>query len=156
MANIDALLAKASELGSLLARVAHGGKRILVVTHIDADGLSSGAIVFRALARKGAIVSVRAIPDLDPAVAQGSIAVSNDFLFYGRETRPVHEAIGMTYSPMIPGLSGSKDAALAALSNSGFRIKTGGRWRTIAELSMEEKKLLLDVLTSFLVSSSTG
>jgi single-stranded-DNA-specific exonuclease len=275
MANIEALLAKASELGSLLTRMAHGGKRILVVTHIDADGLSSGAIVFRALARKGAVVSVRAVPDLDPAtiealkgdsfdcyvftdlasgllgelgaafrenyfvvdhhqlpsgetrgppnvlnawnfeydggseacsatmaymlataldgenkdlahlaivgamgdrqdsgdgrsllglnrhvldqaVARGSIGVSNDFLFYGRETRPVHEAIGMTYSPMIPGLSGSKDAALAALSNSGFKVKAGGRWRTIAELSTEEKKLLLDVLTSFLVTSSTG
>src|SRR2546426_1261269 len=67
MANIEALMARASELGSLLARFAYNGKRILVVTHIDADGLSSGAIMFRALARKGAVVSVRAIPDLDPS-----------------------------------------------------------------------------------------
>ncbi len=274
MANIEALVARASELGSLLTRAAHGGKRILIVTHIDADGLSSGAIMFRALARKGAVVSVRAIPDLDPstisslkdegfdcyvftdlasglldaldaslkenyfvvdhhelppgearspnllnawnfgydggseacsatmtymfataldgenkdlahlaivgamgdrqdsgesrslvglnrhvldqAVSQGLVAVSNDFLFYGRETRPVHEAVAMTYSPLIPGLSGSKDAALASLSNAGFKVKAGGRWRTISELSNDEKKLLLDVLTSFLVSSTSG
>ena len=38
----------------------------MVVTHIDADGLSSGSIAFSALARKNFAVSVRAIPDLDP------------------------------------------------------------------------------------------
>ncbi len=274
MANIEALLAKASELGNLLLRAAHDGRRILVVTHIDADGLSSGSIVFKALARKNAVVSIRAIPDLDPAVirglkgegfeylvftdlasgllgelessmgenyfvvdhhqlpqtdgrrpnvlnawsfgydggseacsatmgymlaasidtanrdlahlavvgalgdrqdsgeghsltglngyvleqavSQGLIAVADDFIFHGRETRPVHEAIAMTYSPLIPGLSGSKDAALASLSKSGLKIKSGGRWRTLSELSSEEKKLLLDVLASFLSSSSAG
>lgn len=274
MANIEALLAKVTEVASDLASKAHNGRRMLVVTHIDADGLSSGSIMFRALAREGAVVSVRAVPDLDRAVieeirsdafdfyvftdlgsgllkdldgslpdkyvvvdhhqlppdeekrpnilnawdfgydggteacsatmayllatalgaenrdtahlavvgavgdrqdvgenhsltalnnraleeatSQGLVTVSSDFLLHGRETRPVHEAVALSYSPLIPALSGSKDFSLAALSKSGLRLKTAGRWRTLSELSGDEKQMLLDVLTSFLASSGGG
>ena len=51
--------------GSVARSSSREARRILVVTHIDADGLSSGSIAFHALAAKGAVVSVRAIPDLD-------------------------------------------------------------------------------------------
>ena len=48
-----------------LLKLAKEGKRILVVTHIDADGLCSGSIAFASLMRKGANVAVRTLPDLD-------------------------------------------------------------------------------------------
>lgn len=251
------------------------GSRFLVVTHIDADGLSSGTIAFTALARKNFAVSVRAIPDLDrhaieklkadkfdfylftdlgsgllgalsgafgerfavvdhhqvpeadsshprlinawnygydggveacsstmayafakafderenldlsalalvgalgdrqdkgkgrslgglnktavdDAVAKGLVAVSDDLLFYGRETRPVHEAIAMSNTPFISGLSGAKDAALAALSNAGFKLKEGGRWRTLGELSNDEKQKVIEVISGFIASAGQG
>ena len=274
MPEAESLTARASEASELLSRLAKERKRILVVTHIDADGLSSGSIAFQALVRLGANASVRAIPDLDPkaiealksdrfdfylftdlgsglvdqlasafgqdflivdhhqlpteyyhnpnvfnawsfgydggtevcsstmayvlavtlddenkdlspvavvgalgdrqdrgpgraltglnrraledGMEKGLIEVSKDFLFHGRETRPIHEAIAMTYTPFLTGLSGAKDASLAALSNSGFVLKEHGRWRNLAELSAEEKQKLLEILTSFVGASGDG
>ncbi len=261
--------------GEQLLELSNRGARFLVVTHIDADGLSSGSIAFSALARKNFTVSVRAIPDLDPhaieklkadrfefylftdlgtgvlpqlteafgerfavldhhqiptsdvsnprlinawsygfdggweacsstmayafakaldergnldlsalalvgalgdrqdkgegrslrglnkvalddAVSKGLVTVSNDLLFYGRETRPVHEAIAASYTPFIAGLSGAKDAALAGLSNAGFKLKEGGRWRSLGELSNEEKQKVMEVVSSFVASAGHG
>ena len=62
----------------------------------------------------------------------------------------------MSYSPFIAGLSGAKDAALAALSNSGFKLKEGGRWRTLGELSNEEKQKVLEVISGFIASAGHG
>jgi RecJ-like exonuclease len=274
MPDLEALTARASEASKLLSGLAKEKKRILVVTHIDADGLSSGSIAFQALARIGAIASVRALPDLDgraidalkndkfdfylftdlgsglidqltaafgtnylvvdhhqlspdlyvhpnvmnawgfgydggtdassatmayvvalafdegnknlspiaiigalgdrqdngpgrslaglnrkvleDALEKGLVTVSKDFLFHGRETRPIHEAIAMTYTPYIAGLSGAKDACLAALSNSGFVLKEHGRWRNLAELSDPEKQKLLEILSSFASTDGGG
>lgn len=274
MADLAALNAKASDISRLVLQKKREKKRVLVVTHIDADGLSSGAVAFHALARAGSIVSVRAIPDLDMRALEnlrsdkfdfylftdlgsglvselaasfgenfavidhhqlppedgarpnvlnawtfgydggveacsatmayvlalaidednrdlstlsivgalgdrqdsgesraltglnrravedaqelGLVEVSKDFLFHGRETRPIHEAVAMTYSPFIPGLSGAKDASLAALSSAGLALKERGRWRHLAELSTEEKQKLLEVLTAYAGSSGGG
>ncbi len=273
--DLTALMARSRWEAEHLVELSNRGARILVVTHIDADGLSSGSIAFSALARKNFAVSVRAIPDLDlPAieklkadgfefylftdlgsgllaelssafgegfavidhhqvqeedsshprllnawnygydgggeassstmayafakaldergnldlsalalvgalgdrqdksegrslgglnklalddsVSKGLVSVSKDLLFYGRETRPVHEAIAMSYSPYIAGLSGAKDAALAGLSKSGFKLKEGGRWRTLGELSDEEKGKVIEVVSGFIASAGHG
>jgi single-stranded-DNA-specific exonuclease len=273
--DLPGLMARAKREAEHLSILSNHGARFLVVTHIDADGLSSGSIAFTALARKNFAVSVRAIPDLDPraierlkadkfdfylftdlgsgllgalsgafgdrfavvdhhqvpepdsshprlinawnygydggveacsstmayafakafderenldlsalamvgalgdrqdkgdgrslgglnkvavddAVSKGLVAVSNDLLFYGRETRPVHEAIAMSYTPFISGLSGAKDASLAALSNAGFKLKEGGRWRTLGELSNDEKQKVIEVISGFIASAGQG
>jgi len=269
------LLARARLEGDRIVDLSSRGARILVVTHIDADGLSSGSIAFAALARRNVGVTVRAIPDidnkaieklkadnfdyylftdlgtgvlgslsaafgeaflvvdhhqipegdvghprllnawnfgydggseacsstmayafaraldehgnkdlsalalvgalgdrqdrgdgrsmrglnrlaLDDAVSAGLVSLSDDLLFFGRETRPVHEAIAMSYTPMIAGLSGAKDSALAALTNSGFKLKEGGRWRTLGELSNEEKQKVIEVIAGFIASAGHG
>lgn len=271
----SALIARAGQETEKLLELSNRGARILVVTHIDADGISSGSLAFAALARKSFAVSVRALPDLDPraidrlradkfdfylftdlgsgllpelsaafgdrflvldhhqvpgtesshprllnawnfgydggdeassstmayafakaldnrgnqdlsplalvgalgdrqdkgdarslvglnkvavddAVSNGFVTLGKDLLFFGRETRPVHEAIAMSNSPFIAGLSGAKDAALAALSNSGFKLKDGGRWRTLGELSNEEKQKVIEVISSFIASAGQG
>jgi single-stranded-DNA-specific exonuclease len=273
--DIAGLLARFRTEAAHLIDLSNKGDRILVVTHLDADGLSSGSIAFSALARKDFAVSVRAVPDLDPrgierlkadgfdfylftdlgsgllqeisaafgdsfvvidhhqipegeaghprlinawnygydggteacsstmayafakamdesgnmdlsavalvgavgdrqdkgagrslsglnkaalddALSKGLVSSSNDLLFFGRETRPVHEAIAMSYSPFIAGLSGAKDAALAAMTNSGFKLKEGGRWRTLGELSNEEKQKVIEVISGFIASAGHG
>lgn len=274
MGDLAALSSRATVVSGVLSTLRRQKKRILVVTHIDADGLSSGSVAFHALARSGAIVSVRAIPDLDiraleslkadrsdfylftdlgsglipeltkafgeaflvvdhhqlppehamlpnvlnawgfgfdggveassstmaymlaiaidernrdlsllaiigalgdrqdsgdgrsltglnkkalgDSIEGGFVEVTKDFLFHGRETRPIHEAIAMTYTPFIPGLSGAKDSTLAALSGAGLSLKDRGRWRNLAELSTEEKQKLLEVLTAYIGSNGGG
>src|SRR5215472_17229610 len=65
MADFEGLQARYRELSPKIMELVRSGKRILVVTHIDADGLCSGSIAFASLMRRGANVSVRTIPDLD-------------------------------------------------------------------------------------------
>src|SRR5437667_11283446 len=274
MANFDELLNRYDELSRNLMNSMKDGKKFVVVTHIDADGLCSGAMTFVALARRGATVSGRTVPDLDPktievlreerydfyiftdlgstlvnelalaldnrflvldhhelpevsarnpavvnawqyeydggteacsstmayyfaraldysnndlaylsvvgaladrqdvgegrsltglnrkaleeAQSSGLLLVSKDLLFYGRETRPLHEAIATSSSPFIKGLSGSKDAALAALVKAGVRMKESAKWRTLAELSSREEKKVTEVVASFLAPAGGG
>lgn len=249
-------------------RLAAQGNKFLVLTHIDADGLASGSIIFSALSRLGADVTVRSIPDLDrrrikelrqqdndfvvftdlaatlgaeleealdgrflaidhhqipeeyatkpyflnawqygydggkeacsstmayffasavdlpnkdlshlavigaladrqdsgpgrsliglnrraleDAESAGLIRVAKDLAFTGRETRPIHESIALTTSPFLPGLSGSKDAVLATLLQAGIPIKEGSRWRTVSELTSDEKMKVTELIAGAL------
>ena len=268
MADLEGLLARYRSLVPDVTRVIRSGKRILIVTHIDADGLCSGSAMFAALMRKGANVTLRSVPDLDsrtiaeleaqnfdfyiftdlgstlvdeieaafqrrylvldhhqiqekdaenPSVvsawrygfdggneacssamayffafaldptnedlstlavvgaladrqdagpgrsltgmnraamedaqARGLLTAKKDLMFTGRETRPIHEAVALTSTPFLKGLTGSKDAVLAALHQSGLTLKDGGTWRTISSLSPEEKMKLTEVIASTL------
>jgi len=268
VADLEGLLTRYRSLVPGLASLIRSGKRILIVTHIDADGLCSGSTVFAALTRKGANATLRVVPDLDPvaiaelgaqnfgfyiftdlgstlieeieaalpgryiaidhhqisdkdagnpsvvnawrygfdggneacssamayffasaldptnddlsslavvgaladrqdsgpgrsltglnraamedAQARGLLTVTKDLMFTGRETRPIHEAIALTSAPFLKGLTGSKDAVLAALHQSGLILKDGGTWRTISSLSPEEKMMLTEVIASTL------
>jgi RecJ-like exonuclease len=268
MADLEGLLARYKSLAPDVMKIVRSGKRILVVTHIDADGLCSGSIVFAALMRKGANAVLRSVPDLDqksiaslgahgfdfyvftdlastlvdeldatfhgrylvldhhqipeedagnPSVvnawrygfdggnescssamayffasaldasnddlsplavvgaladrqdagpgrsltgmnraamedaqARGLLAVTKDLMFTGRETRPIHEAIALTSTPFLKGLTGSKDAVLAALHQSGMVLKDGGTWRTISSLTPDEKMKLTEVIAGTL------
>jgi len=271
MADLEGLAARCELLARETLKLASQGKRLLIATHVDADGLASGSIVFRALVRKRADIALRSLPDLDPtrirtladagydfyiftdlasalveelesafdgrfliidhhqlaetdltkssvlnawqygldggreacsstmaytfatamdqtntdlsylavvgavadrqdggrgrsltalnrvalddAVRAGLVAVSNDLTLTGRQTRPVHEALALTSSPYLPGLSGSKDTALSALVQAGMKLQDGARWRTISELSPEEKMKLTEVVAGAIASS---
>ena len=268
MPDFEGLIARYRKLSPEVLQVARSGKRILIVTHIDADGLCSGSIVFAALMRKGANAAVRAIPDLDRATiaqleaakfdfyvftdlastliaelrsvfgerylvldhhqlpeedagdpsvvnawtygydggkeacssamahffacvldptnddlsplavvgaladrqdagpgrsltglnrsaveaaqSRGLLTVAKDLMFTGRETRPIHEAIALTSTPYLKGLTGSKDAVLAALHQSGLDLKDGGTWRTISSLSADEKMRVTELVAKML------
>ncbi|MDG7010521.1 MAG: DHH family phosphoesterase [Nitrososphaerota archaeon] len=268
MADLEGLMQRYQTVVPRVMESVFGGKRILVVTHIDADGLCSGSVIFSALMRKGANATLRTVPDLDPktvgelasqgydlyifvdlastlvseieaalggkyividhheiaegdrdnrsvvnawafgydggreacsstmayffAVAldpsnsdlsllavvgaladrqdsgpgrsltglnraalevaqrRGLVTVSNDLMFTGRETRPVHEAVALTSTPYLKGLTGSKDAVLAVLHQSGLALKEGGAWRTISSLSADEKRKLTEVVAGAL------
>ena len=264
MPDVEGLLTRYESIARDITRLAQSGKKMLVVTHIDADGLTSGAIVFTCLTRAGANVAVRCVPDLDSSLIKelesqkydlyiftdlastlvpeleeafdgrflvidhhqlsdesmekptvvnawkygfdggkeassasmayffavaasvlnrdlaplavvgavadrqdvgpnrslmglnraaledaqsgGLVTVSRDLLFTGRETRPIHEAVALTSTPYLTGLTGSKDAALAVLHQAGLRLKDGGSWRTISSLDSDEKMKLTEVI----------
>lgn len=53
-----------------LRSVVENGSEIAVITHLDADGITSGSIIATALKRMGARYSVRAVSDMNPSVLE--------------------------------------------------------------------------------------
>ena len=89
---------------------------------------------------------------VEDGLSSGSIRVDSDLVLYGRETRPIHRALAYTTSPYLPNLSGREDNCLTLLSNSGIPVKEGDRFRTVADLSQNEKKKMLDAIIGYLAS----
>jgi len=89
---------------------------------------------------------------VEDAVNAGVLEVQTDLLFFGRETRPIHEALARTTNPFIPDISGEEDKSLAFLVNLGIKPKHGDKWRALRDLSDEEKKTLLSAITDHLIS----
>jgi single-stranded-DNA-specific exonuclease len=90
------------------------------------------------------------------AVKSGFLEVEKDLLFFGRETRPIHEALGRTTNPFIPDISGEEDKSLAFLVNLGIKPKSNDKWRALRDLSEEEKKTLLSAIADHMVSKGLG
>lgn len=62
-----------------LRSVVEKGSEIAVITHLDADGITSGSIVARALKRMGARYSVRAVSDMNPSIVEKMKSENRDF-----------------------------------------------------------------------------
>ena len=62
-----------------LRSVVENTSEIAVVTHLDADGITSGSIVASALRRMGARYSVRAVSDMNPSVIEKMKTDNRDF-----------------------------------------------------------------------------
>ena len=73
-----------------------------------------------------------------------------DILLFGRESRPIHESLASTSSVYLPGLTGNRDACLATLTSAGLKLRNDNRWRTISELTEDEKQILIDTVTPHL------
>ncbi|MFQ6086273.1 MAG: DHHA1 domain-containing protein [Candidatus Bathyarchaeia archaeon] len=84
------------------------------------------------------------------AVRNGFLEITEDLLLYGRETRPLSKALAYTANPFLPGLTGKEDRCVAILQSSGIPLKKGGRWRTVAGLSEDEKRKLLQAIVRFI------
>lgn len=91
---------------------------------------------------------------VDEAEKDGYISVQRDLLLPGRESRPLHIALASLVNPFIPGLSGDEDACVSFLSKLGISLKESGRWRTLADLSKEEKQMLFNELLRYLAENS--
>jgi len=89
---------------------------------------------------------------VEDAVKSGCLKVETDLLFFGRETRPIHQALARTTNPFIPEISGEEDKSLAFLINLGIKPKRNDKWRALRDLSAEEKKKLLSAIADHLVS----
>jgi len=89
---------------------------------------------------------------LDDAATSGYLQIETDLIFYGRETRPIHKALSRTTNPFIPGLSGEEDRCLGFLVNLGINLKHNDRWRTLTDLTKDEKQKLFSEIVVYLVS----
>jgi len=87
---------------------------------------------------------------VDDAVSSDSAKVDSDLVIYGRETRPIFRSLAYTTSPYLPNLSGREDNCLTLLSTAGIPIKEGDKFRTVSDLSQDEKQKLLNAIMSYL------
>jgi len=88
----------------------------------------------------------------EEAVKAGCLKVETDLLFFGRETRPIHQALACTTNPFIPGISGEEDKSLAFLTSLKIAPKHKEKWRALRDLSEKEKKALFSALAEYLNS----
>jgi len=92
---------------------------------------------------------------VEDAEKAGCLQIETDLMFFGRETRPIHQALARTTTPFIPGISGEEDKSLAFLASLGITPKKGDKWRALRDLSEDEKKRLFNALVDYLVSKGS-
>jgi RecJ-like exonuclease len=86
------------------------------------------------------------------AMSAHHVQVSTDLVFYGRETKPIFQAMSQTSDVFVPGLSGEDDKCLGFLTNLGIKIREGDRWRTVSDLTFEEKRKIASSIVKYLLS----
>ena len=146
-----------------------GGKEIsgAGVTYLVAKALDKKNIDLSPLAVVGAVADMqdknekRELDSLNSfivkdAIEAGLLKAERDLIIYGRETRPIHKALSHTMNPFMPGLSGREDNCLALLSSLSIPIKDGDRWRTIVELSNDEKKKIFSAIVEHMTSKGVS
>ena len=82
------------------------------------------------------------------------IRMDLDIMLTGRETRPIHEALAHTAFPYIEGLTWATESCYALIKNAGIKMSKDGRWRVLSEISQDEKNVILNAVSEFVVNSS--
>ena len=82
------------------------------------------------------------------------ISMDLDLMLTGRETRPIHEALAHTAFPYIEGLTWATESCYALIKNAGIKMSKDGRWRVLSEISQDEKSVILNAISEFVVNSS--
>ncbi len=82
---------------------------------------------------------------VEDAISAKILEVKKDLRLFGRATRPIH--ISLEYSdPYIPSITGNRDACFKLLVELQIPLKKGDEWRTIADLTTDERTKLVSAL----------
>lgn len=92
---------------------------------------------------------------VEDAKNSGLLKIDMDLLLFGRETRPLADALAFTSQPFIEGLTWNRDACFSLFTSCGIVLKEGGRLRTPSDLTDDEKRILLEAITRFASSQNT-
>lgn len=82
------------------------------------------------------------------------IRMDLDIMLTGRETRPIHEALAHTAFPYIEGLTWATESCYALIKNAGIKMSKNGRWRVLSEISQDEKDIILNAISEYVVNLS--
>lgn len=85
----------------------------------------------------------------ETAKKQGLLNVDIDLLLFGRETKPLADALAYTSQPYIDGLTWNRDTCYSLLKKSNVKLKEDGRWRVPAELDDDEKRRVIESIAQF-------
>jgi len=80
---------------------------------------------------------------LEEAKALGFVNVSKDLKFLG-SNKPLFKVIAYSFDPLIPSIYGNEAAAMQFLKDLGISVKIGEEWKTLKDLTNEEKARIAD------------
>jgi RecJ-like exonuclease len=80
---------------------------------------------------------------LEDAKSLGFINVVRDLKFIGSD-KPLFKVLAYSLDPLIPNIYGNEAAAMQFLKDLNIDVKRGDEWRTLKDLSEEEKARIAD------------
>lgn len=90
---------------------------------------------------------------LEEGEKQGIVREEIDIMIYRRDSKPLYQALAETYNPELPGITGSEEAALEFLKQLGIIRVESDKYKTLSQISNEDKRKLFDQLVSRLIFS---
>jgi RecJ-like exonuclease len=88
----------------------------------------------------------------EEAEKAGILIVKKGLRLYGFESRPLVKCMEYTMDPYLPGLSGDEGACYKLIKDLGIDPrKPDGGWKSVADLSREELKTVINGLIKYLV-----
>ncbi|MHA1835572.1 MAG: DHH family phosphoesterase, partial [Candidatus Odinarchaeia archaeon] len=133
------------------------------VTYLVAKALNPKNIDLSPLALIGAIGDLQDKGDqrsfmglnkeviLKDALENNLIEEKKDILLFGSETRPIHLSLKYTTDPFIPDLSGNEENCISFLKETGILLMKDGKWRSLSDLTKDEKVKLYSALVTFML-----
>lgn len=83
---------------------------------------------------------------LEEAETLGKIMITKGIRLYGRNTRPIHKTLELSFDPFIPAITGSESQAVQFLSELGIPVKDGDEWKKLKDLTIEEQRKLASAI----------
>jgi RecJ-like exonuclease len=88
---------------------------------------------------------------VNDAIQENLLKVQKDLMFFGRETRPIHRALSSSTRPYLPGITGEEGASVKFLRNLKIPLKENQKWRSLCDLTTEERKKLSTEIANYLL-----
>jgi len=86
---------------------------------------------------------------VDDGLKAGVLEAKLDIRLFGRETRPIYQALEYTTDPFLPGLTGDGDMCIRFMRDTGIPQQRGDAWRTIQDLNKDERRMLVEGLITY-------
>ena len=139
-------------------QVSGAGICYFIAKQFDKVNIDSSSIaIVGALADRQDKGKKNSLIDLNKKIVQdgvkaGLLEEKLDIRLFGRETRPIYQALEYTTDPYIPGLTGDGDMCIRFMRDSGIAQQKGDRWRTIDNLTEDERKTFVQKIITYSLS----
>lgn len=80
----------------------------------------------------------------EEAVEKDLVSKRKGLDLYGRTTKPLQKSLMYTSDPHLEGVSNSESGAIQLVKSAGIDIRVNGEFRTLADLTPEEEKKLIN------------
>jgi len=135
--------------------ISGAGMTYFFAKHLDERNVDSAPIaVVGALADRQDKGKKKALKGLNKKIVQDGIKAGLleerlDIRLFGRETRPIYQALEYTTDPFLPGLTGDGDMCIRFMRDTKIPQQKGDEWRSLQDLSNEERRMLVEALITY-------
>ena len=88
----------------------------------------------------------------EEGVDAGVLEIGTDLALYGTQTRPLPKLLEYSSDVAIPGISNDTNGTIRFLDGLDLELRPGGEWRCWADLTVEEKRTIVNALIQRAVS----